>query len=70
MKIPTKLLNGSNEELADKLTKELVDKLEDTTQCTRLEVIDEHGRAYVNRDCKSIEAQVQDEGRTLKIFIK
>ena len=37
---------------------------------TRVEVIDENGRSYVNwnKDNKVL-VQVQDDGRTLKIFI-
>ena len=38
-------------------------------KCTRVEVIDNSGRAYTNYDCKSVETQMQDEERTLKVFI-
>ena len=38
-------------------------------KCTRVEVIDKSGRAYTNYDCKSVETQVQDEDRTLKVFV-
>ena len=38
-------------------------------KCTRVEVIDKSGRAYTNYDCKSVETQMQDEERTLKVFI-
>ena len=38
-------------------------------ELTRLEVIDESGRVYVNNNCK-MELSYQDEGRTLKIFLK
>ena len=38
--------------------------------CTRVEVIDDKGRAYTNYHCKSVEIQMQDEQRTLKIFVK
>jgi len=41
---------------------------------TRVEVIQHSpphtGRAYVNMDCKDVEIQYQDDGRTLKIFLK
>lgn len=37
-------------------------------ELTRLEVIDESGRVYVNNSCK-MELSYQDEGRTLKIFV-
>ena len=37
---------------------------------TRLEVIDADGRSYTNWKVKDIEVSYQDDGRTLKIFIK
>lgn len=37
---------------------------------TRVEVIDENGRSYVNRnDNNKVNVQIQDDGQTLKIFI-
>ena len=36
---------------------------------TRFEVIDEHGRAYTEHYC-NVELSYQDDGRTLKVFIK
>lgn len=36
---------------------------------TRFEVIDENGRAYTDHYCK-VELSYQDDGRTLKVFIK
>lgn len=44
------------------------DILQDQT-VTRFEVIDENGRVYVAKDCK-VELSYQDDGRTLKVFIK
>ena len=41
----------------------------DTSKVTRFEVIDENGRAYTQRHCK-VELSYQDDGRTLKVFIK
>lgn len=38
------------------------------TYFTRVEVIDETGRVYVNMDCAAY-ALIQDEGRTLKVFV-
>ncbi len=35
---------------------------------TRFEVIDKDGRAYVRRNVK-VELSLQDDGRTLKVFI-
>jgi len=42
----------------------------DTTRVTRVEVIDQKGRTYFNysRD-NAVEIQLQDDGRTLKVFI-
>jgi hypothetical protein len=39
---------------------------------TRIEVIDhqgQEGRVYTKRDCEKVELSIQDEGRTLKVFI-
>ena len=41
-----------------------------TEEVTRVEVIDDTGRAYVNRNPdNAVEVQIQDDGRTLKVFI-
>ena len=37
---------------------------------TRVEVIDDEGRAYVNTAVAYVVTDLQDEGRTLKVFIK
>jgi hypothetical protein len=38
---------------------------------TRVEVIDEKGRSYVNWDSQNeVSISVQDDGRTLKVFVK
>lgn len=46
----------------------------DTSNVTRVEVIqhsDPHnGRAYVNSNAKDVFIEFQDDGRTLKIFLK
>lgn len=74
------------EQLADKYANQFMDGRdayygykEGYTQCqndilhdqtvTRFEVIDESGRVYVAKDCK-VELSYQDDGRTLKVFIK
>ena len=42
----------------------------DFSSITRVEVIDPAiGRAYVNHNVRSTELSIQDEGRTLKIFL-
>jgi len=44
--------------------------LYDLNKCTRVEVIDENGRSYVSWNKKNIiEISMQDDNRTLKIFI-
>ena len=40
----------------------------DVAQVNRLEVIDENGRAFVRWGCY-INVSVQDDGRTLKLFV-
>jgi hypothetical protein len=45
-----------------------------TSKVNRVEVIQHsdpyNGRAYTNYDCKDVEIEFQDNGRTLKIFLK
>lgn len=41
-----------------------------TEKTTRVEVIDEKGRSYVNwKENNKVKLDLQDNGRTLKIFI-
>jgi len=40
-----------------------------TSKVTRVEVIDETGRVYTKWNC-SVELSYQDDGRTLKVFVK
>jgi hypothetical protein len=54
--------------IEDKL-KGLFDKIE-KLQIDRLEVIDETGRAYTNCKVEKAEVSIQDNGKTLKIFVK
>lgn len=39
------------------------------SKVTRVEVVDETGRVYSKWDC-SVELSYQDDGRTLKVFVK
>ena len=41
----------------------------DTKKITRVEIIDENGRVYVSRDIAGLEVHLQDDDRTLKLFI-
>ena len=50
---------------------EIEDEIEeDLTQVTRVELIDAEGRRYTNHDVKIVVLDVQDEGRTLKVFVQ
>lgn len=42
----------------------------DTSKVTRVEVIDDNGRSYVKYGIADIEFSLQDDGRTLKLFLK
>lgn len=40
------------------------------SRVTRVEVIDQNGRSYVNwKDTNAVKLQIQDDGRTLKVFV-
>ncbi len=41
-----------------------------TGKVTRFEVIDKDGRSYVTYDVSSIRFSLQDDGRTIKVFIE
>jgi hypothetical protein len=44
--------------------------IQDLPNCTRVEVIDQKGRSYVNwKPTNKVRISMQDEGRTVKIFI-
>jgi|AntAceMinimDraft_18_1070375.scaffolds.fasta_scaffold04883_6 hypothetical protein len=39
-------------------------------KCTRVEVIDEKGRSYINwKPTNKVEISIQDNSKTLKVFI-
>lgn len=59
-----RLLFAAEKELNERLSKR------DFSKVTRVEVIDSTWRAYVNMATHTIELSVQDEGRTLKLFLK
>jgi hypothetical protein len=42
----------------------------DVSKVTRLEVIDENGRSYTKYQISDIEFSLQDDARTLKIFLE
>lgn len=41
----------------------------DTSKVSRVEIIDNEGRSYVNTNAKNVEISLQDDHRTLKIFV-
>jgi hypothetical protein len=42
----------------------------DVSKVTRLEVIDENGRSYVKYHISDVKFSLQDDDRTLKIFLE
>ena len=49
---------------------EIIDSIFLLPKVTRLEVIDKNGRSYVVHNAEQVELSYQDQGRTLKIFVK
>jgi hypothetical protein len=46
------------------------DFLRNFPNVTRVEVITDDGREFVRYDCSNVQVSLQDEGRTLKVFLK
>ena len=46
------------------------DNLNEQDLVTRVEVISENGRDYVNAQCSNVRIATQDDGRTIKIFLQ
>ena len=59
-----------NKELAKILASEVRSTEARICKVTRVEVIDKNGRVYTNYSVKDIELQLQDDNRTLKIFLE
>jgi hypothetical protein len=61
------IMTQQEKDSSQKVAREFNGKL---TQITRVEVIDENGRTYVNwKKENKVEISIQDDGRTLKVFI-
>ena len=45
------------------------DQIAEMPKISRVEVIDQEGRAYVNMDAKHVAVSIQDQGITLKVFL-
>lgn len=55
---------------AQKEIDKLKTQIPETDNITRVEVIDQKGRSYVNwKPNNKVKISIQDEGRTMKIFI-
>lgn len=74
--IPDWILNAIDEYVEIKLASTNLEMMK-TSKVTRVEVIDHSdtadpmpGRAWGKYGCKEVELQLQDDDRTLKIFIK
>jgi hypothetical protein len=46
------------------------DFLRNYPEVTRVEVITDDGREFVRYDCHNVQLSLQDDGRTLKVFLK
>ena len=46
------------------------DFLKNYPEVTRVEVITDDGREFVRYDCSNVQMSLQDDGRTLKVFLK
>ena len=46
------------------------DNIDSYLKVTRVEVIEPGKRAYVQYDAKNVQVSLQDDGRTLKIFVE
>jgi hypothetical protein len=74
--IPVNLLNDDYIQAIFKHAKEMEEKqaIDKYSNVSRLEVIQHsdpyNGRAYTNYNAKDVDLQIQDEGKTLKIFLK
>jgi hypothetical protein len=48
----------------------MLENMQKYANVNRVEIIDENWRAYTNYGCEDVWLSFQDEGRTLKIFLK
>lgn len=45
------------------------DFLKNYPDVTRVEVIDQISRVYINYECSNVQVSIQDDGKTLKVFL-
>ena len=46
------------------------DQLVDLNRATRVEVVDDDGRSYMEYNAEAVQVSIQDDGKTLKVFLK
>jgi hypothetical protein len=46
------------------------DFLKNYSNVTRVEIITNEGREFVRYDCSNVQVSLQDDSRTLKVFLK
>ena len=46
------------------------DFLKPYPEVTRVEVVTDNGREFVQHDCTNVQVSLQDDGRTIKVFLK
>ena len=46
------------------------DPLKSSPEVTRIEVITDNGREFVRHNCADVQVSLQDDGRTIKVFLK
>lgn len=47
----------------------MTDFLQDYPNVTRVEVITNNGREFVRYECSNVQVSLQDDGRTIKVFL-
>ena len=45
------------------------DSIESLPHVTRVEVIGKNGREFVQYECSNVQLSIQDQGRTIKVFL-
>ena len=46
------------------------DFLKNYPEVTRVEVVTDNGREFVQHDCTNVQVSLQDDGSTIKVFLK
>ena len=46
------------------------DFIKNYPEVTRVEVVTDNGREFVQHDCTNVQVSLQDDGKTIKVFLK